>query len=439
MSELETYQKDVLRYIKTSKLNGIYLYHNFLSDYVRLSLLISYIKLQDLKANGVIIVSSSIGINVYSKLLKELKLDYKYFELINHYNFEKIANTNLNYCSNKIVIFDKMHYYTNPSKTTHNIINCLGKSKYTVLISSEMLLNKSTDIVTSLAILHKISWKEANELYKASTKDNYISEKLFSGYISYHRPSDNNINIYENNVLVNMSDNVYTKYNVIEKIYLNKKDTEYSGINIFDFLSAFKNELETIGYNSDKFEWILTKLKSESSARTVIYCDKNHQELFNLLKNNDVKCYHINSEASYITRNNIVKSFNQLKSGVLLISSYKKDIPLYISNISNLMVIEPQLNNDLIKGIIDNIILTNNQLNKNSIKKSSQKANLYIYTLLIKKPSTSNLLQKLKEYFIYNKVLSIDQWYQDIIDTNKKYMKILLKKVKYFAIEKEFK
>jgi hypothetical protein len=40
---------------------------------------------------------------------------------------------------------------------------------------------------------------------------------------------------------------------------------------------------------------------------------------------------------------------------------------------------------------------------------------------------------------MYNKVLSIDQWYQDIIDTNKKYMKMMLKKVKFFAIEKQFK
>jgi hypothetical protein len=203
-----------------------------------------------------------------------------------------------------------------------------------------------------------------------------------------------------------------------------------------EFLSIFKADLEQTEYYKDKLAWIMNKIKSGSHSKTVIYINKNHQELFNMFKSNSIKCYQINSESSHITRNNVVKAFNQLKSGILLISSYKKDIPLYLSNIKNLIIIEPQINSDLMQSLLDNIVLTNYQINKKTITKSSNNHNLYVYTLIIKKPENSNLLQKLKEYFIYNKVLSIDQWYQDIIDTNNKYMKILLKKVKYFSIEK---
>ncbi len=436
MDGIEVYQKDILNYIKKSKLDAIYLYHNFLSDYAKTSLLISYMKMNDLKAKGVIIVSSTVGVNLYNKLLKELKVDYKYFEILNHYNFERIIGTNSNYCSDRVVIIDKMHYYSNSKKIVHALIAGLNKAKYRILISSVMLSNKSADIIPVLAILHKMSFKDSEQLYKASLKDQTISEKLLSGYISYYRPKEADINIYENNVLINMSEKTYNKYNIIEKIYINKLASELSELNILEFLDLFKQELQSTGYYNDKLQWIITKLKSNSSKnKTIIYINKNPNDLMGLLKDNGIKFNHINSEMNYITRNNIIKSFNQLKSGILLISSHKKDIPLYLSDIKNLIIVDPQLNNENIQSLIDNIILTESQLNK---KKSNVK-DLYIYTLLIKKPSTTNLIQKLKEYFMYNKVLSIDQWYQDIIDTNKKYMKMMLKKVKFFAIEKQFK
>lgn len=462
------YQRKVIKYANSNNKKGILLFHGPQDNTILTSILLSltlYNTSNKKKDSSILVITSSMNIHRYVNYIRILKLDINSFYFLNYKQFNYIIKSNVNYCKDKIVIIDKVHYYRNPSDLTDNIIANLSVSLYNILISSSVLINSTTDIITIIAILHRISWESAKTLYtKAKDNKNYFNE-IFQGYISHHSltPSEEKkqLKVYENNITVPYSEKDFADYLPIEHWFLSEKEHgEYksspkkSKVSVnskekgqekkknkfIQFMLDFKTTVNDKVKDENKIAWILNKLTSqfeEKKNKTIIYFSKDSDKIhfINEFNKYNLQYININSTMSYEEQKAGIQRFNKSKIYILILSSINTDISWFIPNVRNLIVFEPQFDNSKIFSLIDDLISSYKYDNKNKDSKKSSTKRLDIYTLISKKPQkTVGVLSFVKNIFKINKIDTIDELINKKNEKSKLPIKIYKKMLKNISI-----
>lgn len=461
---MENYQNILVEYMKKNyEKGGILLYHSNLSHYINTSLFLSLIIYANFPNHNIHIITNPIGITSYLNTIKQLNLDYKIFTFNNHYNFEQNIKQNSNYTKDKIIILDKSHYYKKQNKMTNLVVNALHKSFYNILISSNPFVNSIDDFTSTLAILRRISISESRILLKKIINNEELFKKVLSGYISYHQPTASELSKiglkqYNNNIKIEMDNDNYIKHYIpIETKYLtklvDKKSSKKSNIRtskkvletrkyhkIFDlplFFTDFKKDLEKHGYTSyEKMDYIINKITTEDDNNNIIYFNtyESAEPFIKLLSTGcSFKWSVLRENIDNINYNKLIHLFNNSPGKKLIIlAGYKRDRPLFIKQVDNLYIYEPQIDNEIVLSIVDSIILSSSK-----IYKKSSKRRLDIFTFLVEKPYKNiPILEKLKNFLAFNKVKSIDYWINQYFIAQKQKYRIFISKIKKFSIEK---
>lgn len=463
------YQRKVIKYANSSNKKSLLLYHSLQDNTILTSLLLSltiYNKLK-VKNSSILIVCSSLNIQRYINYIRVLKLDIKVFEFLNYKQFNFLVNENKNYCKNKVVVIDKVHYYRNPSILTHNIIENLSNSLYNLLISSIIFINGTDDIISIIAILHRVSWDTAKEMYLEARDNKSAFTKLFEGYISYHSltPSEEkkNLKIYENIIELPYTDKDLLEYIPIENWFLTQKaDGEYrqtikkkkvesrtkkkkespieKRTNLRKFILDFKTTVNNKVKDENKIAWVLNKITTqfqEKKTKTIIYFSQDSDKIHFMNEFNKYNLQYINvsGNMSYESQKSTIQRFNKSKIYILIMSDINADMSWFIPHIRNLIIFEPQIDNSKVFSLKDDLINSYKYSKDKSSKKSTSDKRLDIFTLVSKKPKkTRGVLTFVKDLFIENKAESIDELIQDKNEKSKLPIKIYKKQLKAISI-----
>lgn len=463
------YQRKIIKYANSSNQKGMLMYHSLQDNTILTSVLLSmtvYNKF-NVKNSSILIVCSSLNIHRYINYIRSLNFDMKLFEFLNYKQFNFLINENNSYCKNKIVVIDKIHYYRNPSVLTHNMIKALGSSLYNLLITSVVFVNGTDDIISIIAILHRISWDKAKKLYIEARSNKNTFDKIFKGFVSYHNltPSEEKktLKIYENNIELTYTDKDMLEYLPIENWFLLQKENgEYkktvqkiknsdssSNIkqekrtNLRQFILDFKTTVNNKVKDENKISWILNKIITqfqEKKNKTIVYFSKDSDKInfINELKKYNLQFIDINSNMSYESQKSFIQRFNKSKIYILILSNINTDISWFIPNIRTLFVFEPQIDNSNIISLKDDLI-NSYKYNKGNTTGSEKKSlgynRLDIFTLISKKPKKNKgFISFVKKLFIDTKSQSIDQLIQDKNEKSKTPIKIYKKQLKAISI-----
>ena len=455
--KLQDYQKNIINHINKTDKKGLLLYHNILDDTIMTSLLSSITILEKKKMNiskkmtkttgkDILIITSSINIFRYIKYIKDLKLDLKNFEFLNYKQFNNFTRANSNYCKNKIVVLDKVHYYRIPNLYTHSIIEALSKSYFNILTTTFLFINNLEDIITVIAILHRINWKDAKELFLNSKNSEYKFKLIFQGFVSYHTltPSEQKLQLklYENIIQLKMDEIEQLEYSKIEHKFLELKNSEEYKDNNLKYISDFNSDIKKNIVHSSKHKWILTKIQEnvELGEKTIIYLNRETQDenLILLLQENNIRFIQIASSMKYDQQKDLVNKFNNLqKQSVLILYKLNTDISYFLPNIRTLIVEEPQINSLEVLSIIDDIYSSFKYKKKSSSgKKGSLTKRLDIFTLVSKKVSFKKpgILSLLKGFFYGTDNKTVDEMIQSKNESNKLSIKNFRKKLRHYSI-----
>ncbi len=446
------YQRQVIKYANSnSSKKGLLLFHNLQDNTILTSLLLSLTIYNKLKAKNstILIVTTSLNIQRYINYIRVLKLDIKIFEFLNYKQFNYLVKSNRKYCKDKVVVIDKIHYYRNPSVLTDNMIENLSLSLYNLLISSIVFVNGTDDIISIIAILNRVSWQEAKELYIKAKDNKSEFYKIFDGLISYHTLTESqekkNLKIYENIIQLPYSDKDYLEYVSIENalllqkangVYKKSNSASKKKTNLRKFILDFKATVNNKVKDENKITWILNKITSqfeEKKTKTIIYFTQDSDKSYFIKEFDRYNLQYINvsGNMSYETQKAAIQRFNKSKIYILIMSNINTDMSWFIPDIRNLIIYEPQIDNSKIFSLKDDLINSY----KYSQKKSTGSKRLDIFTLISKKPKNKRgALSFIKDFFIENKAESIDELIEDKNEKSKIPIKIYKKKLRGISI-----
>lgn len=440
------YQQEIFDTLRTTKETTYILYHTIFDDYYTTLLFSSLTLHKKYKSTKpILIVSSNISINMLISYIKRYNININNFQFLSHKTFDVNVKQNENYCKDYIVVFDKIHYYRNLNKYTQNIVTALNKSKFTLLMTTNLLVNNVEDIIPIIALLLRIPLDESKDLFILQKNDNELFQKIFFDKISIRTNTDLKLNsshfkLYENNINLYMSESILVNYSKIENEQLQRLNLpeptkeNVSNVNITEFKPNIKTLLFDYKKNSqeltlpEKFNWILTKLQKEikSKNKNIIFLNNyNVDELkimSSFLSKNNIKFLILSGNSSFEERKKILNKFNNDKIHyTLIINKIDKNVQFLLKNVKNVICLDPRLDDEQFIHLIDNIVQSNNMIQYGS------KTRTDIYTLILKKPNKFNLFKLL---FDYKKADSIDQWIQERYDMQKQHIKYFIKKLK---------
>ncbi len=433
--KLSNYQIELKTFLKKTDTKAFLGFHSIVDDNILTLLLVAVTLLIKFKSNDILIVTSGININILSNKIREYKLDYTKFNFLTNNNFINIVKSNHNYTKNKIVIIDKAHYLRKIKQTNEGIIDSINMSKFVFLFTTSLLVNTINDILPVLCILNGLSLNAGKVIFNMSKVNAAVFDKLFKCKISFHRPTNSELNkigikIYENNLSLYMTPAEYKDYSKIESEMLPLLEAEYKS-NIKHFLSDFQDKTRYIS-NKNKLEFIYSKIK-DIKQKNIIFLNNKEDSVFfeNEFLSRKINALSINNLTSLNDRRDILLKFNTSSDfNVLIISNINKEMNVLLKQVNNIFIVNPQIDYEQLIHLVDNIVLSSSM---NLQKSTSNKKRLDIFTLILKKPKPSGVLSKVKRIF-YSNVNSVDIWLQELNDSNKSIIKRFTKKLRHYSI-----
>lgn len=452
MNIIKDYQKDIIRYLSNTDKNGILLYHSLQDNILLTSLLCSQAivtkNLQTTTARragskelNTIIVTTSLNIHRYISLIKYFHLKINKFELLTHKQFSILATKNDNYTKNKIVIIDKVHVFRNPGQFTINVIDALKVSKFNILSTTSLFINGSDDIISVIAMLHRISFEDAKELFIKAKGSESAFKKIYNGYLSYHQNSysieRNYLKLYENIIQLHMDDLDNTEYGLIEESFVNRQNDEEYLDNPKKYLLDFQATIRSRLVQDHKIKWIINKIDSqyERKQKTIIYFPSGEGFLKKELEFKRIAYINIPGNISKEIQRKLITKFNQSTNiNVLILSNINPDNNFYLPNVRNFIIYEPQLNNIEIKSLLDDISASFVFKDK-KVSRSSQRR-LDIFTLVSKKMKRSNkgFFSVLKGAIFQSRTPTVDEQINEKNEKSKDTIRGFRKKLKHYSI-----
>ena len=321
-----------------------------------------------------------------------------------------INNNNISNPIKSLIIIDEAHNIRKLEGSRFDTIFNYSKNAHKILLlTATPLINYNYDIINLISLINNkdpISIEEFNEI-KKSKKD--IKEYV-EGIFSFYAKSSNDNDFPSKKVLeiyLPMSQSYYKIYNEIEKGETTKIP-DFINKNVNVFYNGLRRASNIIDNKSPKVDWIIQKIKSEPTAKFIIFSNfisMGINPIINWLKNNKILHDSVTGDQTIQKRQISVDKYNNNTINILFISKAGSE-GLDLKNTTHIIIMEPSWNENTIEQIIGRGVRykSHEQLPK-------YKQHVTVYKLYTVKPFEYDIINKItnKHLLEYkNKMLSVD-------------------------------
>lgn len=442
------HQLIVSNYILNDNHRGMVLVHSVGTGKTLSSIACSQCLLINNKIKHVIVVTPTslqnnfIGqLEMYGLNKKEINTSYTFYTIQGLYN--AIENKTVYNPSNSLIIIDEAHNLrTVDSKRYDKIFKYTQKAKKIILLTATPLINYDHDIINLISLVRgdkPITIKQFEEI-KENKKDliKYMKD-VFSFYTKNVENDPNFPNKTSKEIFFPMDKDYYNLYNKVENGQVSKIPV-FSGKNIHVFYNGLRRASNILDGKSPKVDWIIDKIKSSSKKdKFVIFSHFINMGIYPVMEWLDkkkIKYKYISGDMNIHDRGIAVDAYNDSNDDTNILFITKAGAEgLDLKNTTNIIIMEPSWNENIIEQIIGRGVRYKSHAN---LPKSKQ--HVYIYKLYCIKPIENKNLNKItnKHMLDFNgDMMSVDMYLRNYSWTKQQELDKFLKLMDSIKIEKE--